>query len=255
MIAIVFIAILLCIVIIHECSANSISVVGLVRGRRYEVSAETVEEFTKQVETLAGLEAGQQSVLFRGKVLSSSDKLEDAGVSSGDVLNVLKGRKPVGKPTSDEDSSSVIKEDVTGEDAYSEVMKNANPEEMKNAMKAMDNLLDSDFLDEYFGDEEKLEKARQQMLANVDKYDQMMPGFKEQAREIASDPEKWRQAMLNAKEQILKLKKQRDALKNNNQSNDVIDNSRYLIFTYDQRIIKQCGRHRGRRGQGRDVKR
>ena len=41
---------------------------------------------------------------------------------------------------------------------------------MKNAMKAMDSLLDSDFVDEYFSDEEKLEKSRQQMLANIDKY-------------------------------------------------------------------------------------
>ena len=50
------------------------------------------------------------------------------------------------------------------------------------------------------------------MLANLDQYDQMMPGFKEQAKEIASSPEKWKEAMLQAKEQITNLKKQRDAM-------------------------------------------
>jgi len=180
--------------LLQYCYSSSISVVGLVRGRRYEVSADTVEEFTKQVEGLAGLDVGQQSVLFRGKVLNPSDKLEDVGVSSGDVLNVLKGRKPSSKATSDDiisNSGSSSQNDMLGDfsssEAYSEAMKNVNPEEMKNAMKAMDNLLDSDFVDEYFSDEEKLEKARQQMLDNIDKYDQMMPGFKEQAREVIYD--------------------------------------------------------------------
>lgn len=32
-------------------------------------------------------------MFFHGKVLDPSDKLEDLGVSAGDVLNVLKGRK------------------------------------------------------------------------------------------------------------------------------------------------------------------
>jgi hypothetical protein len=80
-------------------------------------------------------------------------------------------------------------------------------------MKAMDNLLDSDFVDEYFADEERLENARQQMLANLDQYEQMMPGFREQAQSIASDPVKWREAMLQAKEQISKLKEQRDSMR------------------------------------------
>ena len=40
-----------------------------------------------------------------------------------------------------------------------------------------------------------------------------MPGFKEQAKEIASSPERWREAMLQAKEQITTLKKQRDSMR------------------------------------------
>ena len=79
-------------------------------------------------------------------------------------------------------------------DAYNKAIESgANPEELKKAMHAMDNLLDSNFVDDYFSDEERLETARKQMLENLDQYEQMMPGFKEQAREIASDPQKWRE--------------------------------------------------------------
>jgi hypothetical protein len=77
----------------------------------------------------------------------------------------------------------------------------------------MDNLLDSDFVEEYFADEERLENARQQMLSNLDQYEQMMPGFKEQAMSIAADPVKWKEAMMQAKDQIAKLKQQRDLMR------------------------------------------
>ena len=70
-----------------------IDVVASVRGKKYEIHAETVEEFTSKVEEAAGLEPGQQSVLFRGKVLSADNNLSEIGVTSGDVLNVVKGRK------------------------------------------------------------------------------------------------------------------------------------------------------------------
>lgn len=88
-----------------------------------------------------------------------------------------------------------------------------DPEQMKEAMAAMDQLLDNNYFEEYFADEDKLEKARQQMLGNLDQYEQMMPGFKEQAKEIASSPEKWKEAMMQAKEQIITLKKQRDQMR------------------------------------------
>ena len=37
--------------------------------------------------------------------------------------------------------------------------------------------------------------------------------FQEQVQEIATDPEKWKQAMFNAKKQIEKLREQRDAIR------------------------------------------
>jgi hypothetical protein len=85
-----------------------------------------------------------------------------------------------------------------------------NPEEVQKAMQQMDQLLDSDFVDEYFSDDEKLEKARLDMLEKLDQYEQMMPGFKAQAQEIASSPEKWKEAMSQAKQQIVTMKRARD---------------------------------------------
>ena len=43
-------------------------------------------------------------------------------------------------------------------------------DQMEKAMQQMDNLLDSNFVEEYFSDTEKLEKARLNMLENLDSY-------------------------------------------------------------------------------------
>lgn len=206
-------------------STAPISVTASVRGKKYEVEAVTVEEFTEKVENIAGLEAGQNSVLFRGKVLSPSDKLEEMGISAGDVLMVVKGKKqrqatqagtmddvPATPSSSVSSSSPGMGKGLPGFPGMPN-MDNVSPEDMQNAMQQMDALLDSNFVDEYFGDDEKLEAARQQMVSNLDQYEQMMPGFREQAGHIISDPTQWREAMTKAKEQILKLKAQRDMTK------------------------------------------
>jgi Ubiquitin family len=182
------------------------------------IYVETVEEFTRQVEEIAGLESGQQSVLFRGKLLSATDSFEDLGIQNGDVLNVVKGSRKArtARTVSDADipaPGGSDKLNAVDREGLQKAMAQASPEDIQNTMAAMDKLLDSDFIDEYFGDDERLENARIQMLQNVDQYDQMMPGFKDQAREIASDPEKWKEAMQNAREQILQLKAQRDKMR------------------------------------------
>jgi len=221
---------MLAMVAVRVSAMPAISVVASVRGKKHDVSeVETVDEFLHKVEGLAGLEAGQSSVLFRGKVLSGADKLEEVGVATGDVLMVVKGRKlrpakadldgdgddGAASPSATSVSSGLPPglEGAMSSDAYKKAMGDVNPEEMQKAMKAMDNLLDSNFVEEYFADDDRLETARQQMLANADQYEQMMPGFKEQALAIASDPVKWREAMLQAKDQITKLKAQRDLLR------------------------------------------
>jgi hypothetical protein len=199
---------------------SPISCVASVRGKKFNIEAETVEEFSQKVEEVSGLVASEQSVLFRGKLLEPSNKLEDLGISNGDILNVLKGRKarapkaqlPKSMTMGLDGSASSRAKNAGGligmPDGMSpeEMMKNMDPEKIKQTMEAMERMLDSDVIEQYFGDDEKIEQARVQMLASVDQYEQMMPGFKEQAQEVASDPEKWRQAMSSAKEQILKLK-------------------------------------------------
>ena len=59
------------------------------------------------MESLSGLEASEQSVLFRGKVLSASDDLSAIGVSEGDTLNIIKGRRTrVNKPSEEEEGDA-----------------------------------------------------------------------------------------------------------------------------------------------------
>jgi hypothetical protein len=186
-----------------------INVVANVRGKRYEVSAGTVQEVCNQVESLTGISCNEQNVLYKGKVLNSVDKLEDMGISAGEVLNVVKGRKVRPAPsTSATAGSKAVKSHSPPQFDPKELR--ADPEKLKEAMNAMDNLLDSNAIEEYFADEDRIEEARQQMIDNIDQYEQMMPGFKEQALEIASDPAKWKEAMSNAKQQLLRLKQERD---------------------------------------------
>ena len=84
---------MLAMVAVRVSAMPAISVVASVRGKKHDVSeVETVDEFLHKVEGLAGLEAGQSSVLFRGKVLSGADPWEEVGVATGDGLMGVKGR-------------------------------------------------------------------------------------------------------------------------------------------------------------------
>lgn len=213
--------VLVLVVLSIAVSMPAINCVANVRGKKYDITAETVEEFSKKVEEVSGLVAGEQTVLFRGKLLSPTNKLDELGIGHGDILNVLKGRKarapkaqlPKSLSTGTDSSfsatqskSSGVLPGMAGNLSPEDMMKNMDPEKIKQTMEAMERLLDSDVIEQYFGDDEKIEQARLQMLASADQYEQMMPGFKEQAQEVASDPVKWREAMNAAKEQILKLK-------------------------------------------------
>jgi hypothetical protein len=202
----------------------SVPVIANVRGKKYEVKAETVEEFSQHVAELTGIAADQQSVLFRGKVLNSSDSLERLGISAGEVLNVVKGRRAA--PSSMASRSSVTSSadslssgslsdlrgdmDVNSSDKSPEdILKDMNPQQLEDARRKMDAFLESDDFLKQFDDEEALEKQRQEMLGNMERYEKMMPGWSAQVSEIVSDPEKWKQAMANAKEQLMQLRETR----------------------------------------------
>lgn len=197
----------------------SVPVVANVRGKKYEVKAETVGEFSEKVEELTGISSNQQSVLFRGKVLSSSDRLEDIGINAGEVLNVVKGRRAAVKPApmkaSSVDSTSVNKpssdlsDDLDLNKSPEDILKDMDPQQLEEARRKMDAFLESDDFLKQFDDEEALEKQRQDMLANMERYEKMMPGWSQQVSDIISDPEKWKQAMANAKQQLLQLREAR----------------------------------------------
>lgn len=212
--------IVLLLVVATAVAMPAVTCVASVRGKKYDITAETVGEFSQQVESLSGLVSTEQSVLFRGKVLDPKDKLEDLGVSSGDILNVLKGRKarapkpqlPLDMETmapSAPSNTGPMLPDMPNGMTQEEMMKNMSPEKVQQAMQALDKMMESDVIEKYFGDDEKIEQARLQMLQSADEYNKMMPGFKDEILAVASDPEKWRQAMTAAKDQVLKLKELR----------------------------------------------
>lgn len=139
------IAVFLSLAILCICVVNGIppvNVVASVRGKKYDISAETVEEVLQQVEKTAELEAGQQHVLFRGKVLNHEDKLEELGIAEGDILNIVKKRLQRSKALSDEgddeipasvpssfgDSLGLSPEDIK------KAQENMSPEDMQKAM-------------------------------------------------------------------------------------------------------------------------
>ena len=80
----------------------------------------------------------------------------------------------------DDDNDNNINFDInsafSGSSSAEDALKNMNPEDIKAAMQSMDKMLDSNIIEDYFSDEQKLETARLQMLNNLDQYEQMMPG-------------------------------------------------------------------------------
>ena len=201
-----------------------ISVVANVRGKKFDVTAESVEELTQKVEKLTGIDSSLQTVLFKGKVLGTQEKFDELGIASGDVLNVVKGRKSrvstteevkasLSKPA--DASNSVNDEKINPPLPSDAPQMNFSPEDIQKAKEQMDQLFNSNFLEDFFASDERLEQSRLKLLDNLDKYEKMMPGFREQTEEIANDPAKWKEAMLAAKEQLLKIKQQRDLMNQN----------------------------------------
>jgi hypothetical protein len=122
-----------------------------------------------------GLDVAEQSVLFRGKVLAQSDKLEDVGVAPGDTLNVVKGkRQRAARPVDDTEVTDMPADDIDiitansaeasrsdgasqgfggmggmggmagmDQESLKKAIENMNPEEIQKAMKQIDQLLDN----------------------------------------------------------------------------------------------------------------
>lgn len=207
----------LALVLALSLAKKPVKVVALVRGKKYEVEAETVEQLQNKVESLTGISSNDQTVFLKGKLLTSSSNLSESGVKNGDVLNVFKGKKK-SKPTSPSTLKSEIKEpSIPSSSTSASSSPSSEPASPFPGMSASDiqNQLDQLFqnpevIEEFFSNDEKLEASRQELLQNLDMYENMMPGFKQQAEQIVNSPEKWKEAMQNAKKHILQLKEMRD---------------------------------------------
>ncbi len=159
-------------------------------GKRYEVNASNVSELQKGIKDAAGLSEDQQSVLFKGKLLNPDDDLEGAGVVAGDVINVVpskrqraeKGEVSVnawgrinatrahsagGELEGNKGRSS---DGLGGVGGFGDLGGlgdmggfNIPPEQYEQAMNDM---LNSPMMDEFFASEEKIEESRQAILEN-----------------------------------------------------------------------------------------
>ena len=114
-----------------------------------DLKAFSAEEVCRAVEEKANLQSGQYSVLFRGKVLSPEEVLESIGVSVGDTLNIVKGKRNRGtRPLDDVDGEPVEDSEIEesagsapaglsglpagmNEASMREALKNVDPEQMK----------------------------------------------------------------------------------------------------------------------------
>ncbi|GAB5035169.1 Hypothetical protein NocV09_02400450 [Nannochloropsis oceanica] len=79
-----------------------VNIVVTLRGKKYDLTASSVQDIQSQMEGKSGLKPTQQAILFKGKQLSSTEELLAAGVTEGDTLNIVptKGDAPRAPPPS-----------------------------------------------------------------------------------------------------------------------------------------------------------
>lgn len=193
----------------------------------------TLSELQTEIATLTDLEQNKQGILFQGKNLLSAtvgdSELEDLGLTNGSVLNVVPKKKKkasssaaaaagaIGKSSSGATTTSNavdaakanLPPGLAGEMEKMEEMlrsQGIDPEELKKmmpgdgempdpgeAMKMMQDMMQSPMFDSFMNDEAKLEESRQQILTNpmMAQAMQGIPGFSE----ILNSKELWRDTM------------------------------------------------------------
>ena len=147
-----------------------ISVVANVKGKKFDIKAETVDEVIKQVEVLANLESGQSNLLFRGKPLNSSESLIDKGINNGDVVNIVK--KPIKEDKIDTSFFETYKID----------------KRVLRFVRAYEILMDKSFLDEFT--EINIDNFRNYLLKNqylVEESEKESPEFQKIVKFVKDD--------------------------------------------------------------------
>jgi len=87
--------------------------------------------------------------------------LEKVGVSAGDTLNIVKGnrRRSESKTVDDLDGISSDNGDIASgfdSESLAKGIEGIDPSQLEQARQQMGEMLDSDFIDQYFSDETKL---------------------------------------------------------------------------------------------------
>ncbi len=159
-------------------------------GKRYEVNASNVSELQKGIKDAAGLSEDQQSVLFKGKLLNPDDDLEGAGVVPGDVINVVPSKR---QRTEKGEASACAWGRINATRTHSARGElEGNKGGMSGGLgggggfgdlgglggmgdfnippkqyeQAMNDMLSSPMMDDFFASEEKIEESRQAILDN-----------------------------------------------------------------------------------------
>lgn len=217
MVALLLVAVLLLATVL---SMPIVKVIANIRGKKYDIAAETVDEFSQKVESISGLEASKQSVLFKGKVLGKSDKLFELGIVTGDVLNVLKVRKsrivkPFGEvtrlgkkatPNHQKKIEGVSPEEYKRATKMIESFINSGGMGSEKAVEMMEYFANSDVLDELISNDEALEAARLEFLKKIDDFGELLPGgVSHQIAVLAGNPQKFREMLLEAKDMMKKI--------------------------------------------------
>lgn len=209
-------------------AAGPVNVNVTLRGKKYQVNGASVGEIQAEMEKVAGLHKGQQSVLYKGKLLSSDDDLAAAGVTDGDTINVVPSKRPKSERSAPASSGSGGGAVESGSGGFPGLeglggglggmgglpgmppgMADMSQEEYQ---KMMGEVLNSPMMDEFFGSPEKIEESRKAILENPMLKQAMgqLPGFSE----MLEDADKWQESMLQAKEmmeaQRTMLQKQND---------------------------------------------
>jgi hypothetical protein len=174
-------------------SPQPLNVQVTLRGHQYQLdNVVTAEDVQHKLSEILGPESPKQAdVMFGSKTLESHEVLSDAGVSSGDILQIV--------PTSMSDAmQDYLKSAGIDADELENMMKSMGDgsgemPSMKESLDMMNNMMNSPIFQEYMNDPEKLEQSRQMILQNPMLKSMMagMPGMED----LLNDPVAWREAM------------------------------------------------------------
>ena len=175
------------------------------KGKKYDIPDQvtTAQELMERLEEASGVPSNEQGrLLFAGKKLAATDSLSDAGVADGASLSVVPAKKGGSKSKATATASAASTADTAN--AMEDYLKQAgvdpsqlddlkNPENLKESLGMMNDMMKSPMFQEYMKDPEKLEQSRQMILQNPMLKSMMagMPGMED----LLNDPVAWREAM------------------------------------------------------------